>query len=141
MHNHKMCHYDISPENIMIDRENSRIVLVDFGSAKTSSDSNDIIYTKRMYSPASFEKLNTNKRFHPQWDIYSLGATLYFMLNGDISEHECSQNNNNISGTIDFKKPTGISDKTWNCIAKAIRISHKERQQSVDEFLEMLPCE
>lgn len=141
MHNHKMCHYDISPENIMIDRENSRILLVDFGSAKTSSDSNNIIYTKRMYSPASFEKLNTNRRFHPQWDIYSLGVTLYFMLNGEINEHECSQNNNNISGTIDFKKPTGTSDKTWNCIVKAIRISYKERQQSVDEFLAMLPCE
>ncbi len=141
MHDHKMCHYDISPDNIMIDTENNRIVLVDFGSAKTSSDTSDKIYTKRLYSPAPFEKLNTNRKFYPQWDIYSLGVTLYYMSSGEIHEYECSQSNKNVHGTIDFQKPANVSDETWNCIIKAVNMNYKKRQQSVDEFLAMLPSE
>ena len=153
MHDHKMCHYDISPENIMLDHENNRIVLVDFGSAKTSADKSDIIYTKRLFSPTGEdEKFFASCGFYPKWDIYSLGATLYYIITGVITTSNKQTNGYESSvitkaidkkkaeekETVIFNRPVGMSDQTWSCIEKAVS---RNRQKNIDEFMAMLPCE
>ena len=151
MYNHEMCHYDISPENIMLDQENGRVVLVDFGSAKTSADKSDIVYTKKLFSPTDeLEKVFAAQGFYPKWDIYSLGATLYFITKKNISTTKERVRENTDSTitpksakdlvgqkeTMIFERPTGMSEKTWKCIEKAVSWN---RQKSIDEFLAMLP--
>lgn len=155
MHNHKMCHYDVNPENIMLDRKNKRIVLVDFGSAKTSAEKSDIIYTKRLFSPpGEDEKYLATCGFYPKWDIYSLGATLYYMIKGYIATktgHQTENEGSIITKSIDkintiqkdvaiFEKSAEISDATWICIDRAVGF-YLNRQKNIDEFLAMLPCE
>ena len=68
------------------------------------------------------------KGFHAGRDIYSLGATLYYMLTG------------NKPATIDKQvKPDKISPKSWKGICKAMEEDPRIWLRSMDEFLALLP--
>ena len=83
-------------------------------------------------------------KFKPCYDIYSLGATLRFMLTGK----DCSSENS-ISGDSSLPADScsktnqlcNVSDATKKCIEKSLSYHESWRQQNVDEFLEMLPYE
>jgi serine/threonine protein kinase len=72
---------DLKPLNIMITPHN-KVVLIDFGIARTykeSQESDTMIVGSRGYiSPEQLVKSQSNA----QTDIYSLGATMFFMLTG-----------------------------------------------------------
>jgi serine/threonine protein kinase len=83
VHKAGMLHRDIKPDNLIIGSE-GRIVLIDFGSARAYSDEKTIAQTA-MVSPgyAPLEQYNPNARKGTFTDIYSIGATFYFMLTGE----------------------------------------------------------
>lgn len=72
---------DLKPSNIMITPHN-KVVLIDFGIARTykeGQESDTMIVGSRGYiSPEQLMKSQSNA----QTDIYSLGATMFFMLTG-----------------------------------------------------------
>jgi formylglycine-generating enzyme required for sulfatase activity len=82
VHRQGMLHRDIKPDNIML-REDGSPVLIDFGSARAFSDAKTITQTAILtpgYAPP--EQYSEKARRGPFTDIYSLGATFYFMLTG-----------------------------------------------------------
>ncbi len=82
----QLLHRDIKPSNIMID-STGEVKLLDFGIAKQAGDSGTTILTMagqslgtpRFMSPEQFKDSGS---VDPRSDIYSLGATLYFILSG-----------------------------------------------------------
>lgn len=74
-----MVHRDLTPDNIILDK-NEKLILIDFGAA------NELIGTatgtmvgKQCYiAPEQFRG-----KACPQSDLYSLGATLAFLLTGE----------------------------------------------------------
>lgn len=70
--------------------------------------------------------------FTPATDIYSLGATLYYLVTGNVPA--------DVSELLEegLPRPSGISDNLWKAIMAAMQPMRKERLQSVDEFLAML---
>lgn len=72
---------DLKPSNIMITPDN-RVVLIDFGIARTykeGQESDTVILGSRGYiAPEQLYNVQSNV----QSDIYSLGATMFFMLTG-----------------------------------------------------------
>ena len=82
LHNKGICHTDIKPNNIYIDREKKRLMLVGFGlsSIDKMDDGNTVGYTyegnKSFRAPEILQGYDSDKRA----DIYSIGATLYHML-------------------------------------------------------------
>ena len=82
VHNAGMLHRDIKPDNLIITEE-GRVVLIDFGSARAYSEEKTISQTA-MVSPgfAPLEQYNPNSRKGTFTDVYSIGATMYFMLTG-----------------------------------------------------------
>lgn len=75
MHNGMMNHLDIKPENIMIELETKRIVLIDFGTAAQYDDRESSILNcySNGYTPPEYLSMTG---FYPQKDIYSIGAAL-----------------------------------------------------------------
>lgn len=72
---------DLKPSNIMI-RPNNKVVLIDFGIARIYKESQEgdtmILGSKGYIAPEQLVNIQSNT----QTDIYSLGATMFFMLTG-----------------------------------------------------------
>jgi serine/threonine-protein kinase len=88
-HKHGMVHRDIKPENLLICRSGGKLVakLADFGLAKNFANAGmsqmtrngDVIGSLAFMSPDQFINSRDAK---PSSDIYSAGATLYWLITG-----------------------------------------------------------
>ena len=85
LHDNKVTHLDIKPDNILI-RESEEPVVIDFGLSKHYSAKGTPTSTIKAagcsagYSP--MEQYAGITTFSPEADIYALGATLLYMLTG-----------------------------------------------------------
>ncbi len=127
-------HADVKPSNVMIE-PSGRVVLVDFGVARRSTD----------YTPAAFSGTPTyaspeqvrGEPLDERSDIYSLGATLYFMLTGRPPHIEDDLLTRMREGTLD--DPMRLSEATGlpfpadleNTIATMLRADRDERPRSM----------
>lgn len=140
VHSNGLLHLDIKPSNILFD-ERGRAVLIDFGVSKyvdseqDSSTTSSLIGFSRGYAP--LEQVNaTISSLSPATDIYALGATLYNLVTGKTPpEAQVIME----SGLPDM--PSEISEKVKNTVKMAMLPRRKERPQSVDSFLDLLPQE
>jgi RNA polymerase sigma factor (sigma-70 family) len=80
-HDHEVIHCDLKPGNLLL-TEDGRVVVSDFGLARTSDDrlSGHVAGTPAFLAP---EQLDARwGRIGPQTDVYGLGAVLYTLLAG-----------------------------------------------------------
>ncbi|MDD3409407.1 MAG: serine/threonine-protein kinase, partial [Eubacteriales bacterium] len=83
IHEHGVVHRDISPDNIMLRRENGQAVLLDFGAAHVLSGDSKGEHSVSLrigYAPA--EQYSHTGEQSGRIDEYALCATLYFALTG-----------------------------------------------------------
>jgi len=82
VHNAGMLHRDIKPDNVLVE-PSGKAVLIDFGSARSNSNSGTYTTTAFVSPPYSpLEQYSHSAPRGPYTDIYALGATFYFMLTG-----------------------------------------------------------
>lgn len=84
VHEHDMLHRDISPDNILIDRDGNP-VLIDFGAAreeasKKTRTQSAVLVVKDGYSPQEFYIAGSQQT--PCSDLYALGATFFHLITG-----------------------------------------------------------
>jgi len=81
MHLHGTVHGDIKPQNIIVQPDEHKAVLVDFGLTmkKPSASSRPIGFTE-LFAPPEQEK--SRGPLIPETDFYSLGMTMIYALNG-----------------------------------------------------------
>lgn len=137
VHQHNILHLDVKPANIMMRDENTA-VLIDFGVSKHYSDAGSqttasAVGISRGYAPIEQYNEGGVATFSPATDIYSLGATLYFMLTGQRPPEAQDVFS---EGLPPF--PKGVSQSTREAITAAMRPSRAERPQSVSAFLSIL---
>lgn len=82
IHSFKMCHRDIKPQNIMVNRDNGELKLCDFGSAKIlSNEESNISYICSRYYRAP-ELIFGAMKYTTQVDIWSFGCVVAEMIIG-----------------------------------------------------------
>ena len=139
MHNHKLCHFDVKPGNVMLGAE-GQAVLIDFGIAKHYGKDNrhtsDVLFmgTSEGYAPLE-QATDSVESFSPQTDVYALAATLYFLLTGK-SPGKASFNINKV---LPADRPSTIPENLWLLIHRCMKPNPNDRPTDASEFLRLLP--
>ena len=81
MHENGLIHRDISPDNLML--ENGEIRLLDFGCAREASRGTETMTIALKHGYAPIEQYQ-QKGQGPWTDIYALSATIYYCLTGKV---------------------------------------------------------
>lgn len=134
IHNHGLVHRDISPDNIMVDNE-GKIKLIDFGSVRGQSAETDKTYTvilKHGYAPP--EQYYAKGKQGPWTDIYSLCATMYKMLTGQVPPNGVERMEEDT-----YLDPSAcgvsVSGRTEYVLRKGLAIKAQDRYQHIGELL------
>ncbi len=128
MHDRHICHYDVKPDNILLDsRDNA--VLIDFGISKNyDSEGNETSTTPIGISEgyAPIEQYQGISGFSPASDIYALGATLYYLMMGQTPYSAIDR----IQGK-ELAFPNAISEQTLLLIKQLMQLQKNERPQKL----------
>ena len=82
IHNKKICHRDIKPQNILLDPQTNRIYICDFGSAKLlKRDESNVSYICSRFYRAP-ELLLGNEYYTTSLDIWSFGCVVAELFKG-----------------------------------------------------------
>lgn len=135
VHSKKINHLDIKPANIMVRRSDDNPILIDFGLSKQyDSEGNQTSTTPTGISHgyAPMEQYNDGgvREFSPQTDLYSLAATLYYILSGITPPQALTL----IENELTF--PASIPAHLIDPIAKAMSSIRRNRHESVYEFIQ-----
>jgi serine/threonine protein kinase len=141
VHKSGFLHRDIKPDNVVIRRDGSP-VLIDFGAARqTAGGIHEITQpiVSAGYSP--FEQYANASRQGTYSDIYALGATAYACITG----HRPTDATDRLAGTrmmsaVDAGKGR-YSETLLRAIDRALAVMAEERPQSVEEWRAMLKGE
>jgi len=134
VHDKRILHLDVKPGNVVIDK-NDNAQLIDFGISKQYNDNKQETSTtpigiSKGYAP--IEQYSGIEKFNPPTDIYSLGATLYTMLTGQIPLEATLLAMEDLEPVQKFNPK--VSALTAAVIAKAMEIKPAKRFQTIQEF-------
>ena len=129
-----MNHLDVKPANIMVRSKDNVPILIDFGLSKQyDSDGNQTSTTpvglSHGYAPIEQYREGGVKEFSPQTDLYSLAATLYYILSGTVPPQATTL----VEDDLIF--PTSFPSYLEWPIREAMSSSRKRRQDNIDAFI------
>lgn len=133
MHNRNICHLDVKPANIMLN-DKGEAMLIDFGISKKYDELGHESTATPLGITSGYAPLEqyqgTIHEFSPQSDIYSLGATLYFLVTGNVPPEAPLVLEKGLGSQL-----VGLSDHTWQLITKAMQPIRRDRFADMQAFI------
>ncbi len=135
VHAANMLHRDIKPDNIYLTQD-SRAVLIDFGSARAFAEGGAASTHTRLVTPgyAPPEQYASSAKFGPYTDLYALGATLYHALSGKMPPPATDRMLGEALEPLPGSVPAGLRQLIERCMALQV----SERPQNVSEVMGLL---
>ncbi len=141
LHKERVTHLDIKPANVMIvagDGDKKRPVLIDFGLSKHYNPDGSATSTinSQGYSDgfAPIEQYRGITTFSPAADVYSLGATMIYCLNGERLPASLDLTDQRVAAYI----PDWISPSLRNALTHALAIHADNRLKDAGELMRLL---
>lgn len=118
----------------MVRQKDNEPILIDFGLSKQyDTDGNQTSTTpvgiSHGYAPMEQYNDGGVKEFSPQTDLYSLAASLYYLLSGTVPPHATTLIDENLTF------PESIPENLVGPIGKAMSTSRKRRHETVADFV------
>ncbi|MCH5243468.1 MAG: SUMF1/EgtB/PvdO family nonheme iron enzyme [Lentimicrobiaceae bacterium] len=136
IHERHILHRDIKPDNIMITVD-YKAILIDFGSAREFEQDKTQVHTSMLthgYAPT--EQYTANSRKGSYTDIYALGATMYFLLTGQVPLEAAARLTESMAEPKELV--SDIPDEANRTILKAMQIKAENRHQTIQDFMDDL---
>jgi eukaryotic-like serine/threonine-protein kinase len=137
VHQHGLLHRDINPRNIILRAGTSNAVLIDFGLAgefKVQYTTSQLSISHG-YSPA--EQYASRVKMGIYSDVYSLAATLYFLLTGVTPISAIDRMMGEVLTPANALNKS-IQDSVNQAIIQGMLLDAKSRPQSMQEWLQLL---
>lgn len=135
VHNHKIFHRDISPDNIIVTTR-GEVKLIDFGNAKSlSQNANQGLSVVLKPGFAPLEQYSMHGKQGTYTDVYSFACTIYYMLTGEKIPDALERTRGaGYKRLKEYGFPAYVSD----AIDQALEIRVVDRIQRVDTFLKKM---
>lgn len=143
MHQNKMLHLDLKPNNIMV-RKDDKIVLIDFGLSKRFNafgkpeTSTTIGHGTPGYAPV--EQANyqggVNGEFPSTMDVYALGGTMFKMLTGHRPPEASVILNEGFP--ISDMEDVGVEKQLSDIVARCMEPRRKNRYKNATDVIDAL---
>ncbi|MEO1673406.1 MAG: serine/threonine-protein kinase, partial [Cyanobacteria bacterium J06631_2] len=138
-HNRGIFHRDVHPNNILIHTESGKAILIDFGISGSTQSTRSNRSGNKAFAPweqlISFGEQSSKT---PQVDIYTLAASLFYLLTGETPVPSLARKFNNDELTEPKQYNPQISDHINEAILKGMGIEAGDRPQTVEAWLKML---
>ena len=138
IHSKNILHLDIKPSNILMDKNNNP-KLIDFGISKRYDLADDQQTSTTLQAAskgyASIEQYDSEgiQSFSPRPDIYSLGATMYFLLTKQVPTESILRSTKGLQNPREINP--NISEKIEAVILKAMALHADDRYETIMEML------
>ena len=139
LHQRRIMHLDVKPANIVVRNKDKRPILIDFGLSKHydqysgDATSTTLVGVSHGYAPIEQYQQGGVSTFSPETDIYSLGATLYYLVTGITPPQALVVADDGLPSL-----PKHISNNIVSAINQSMVDKRKDRLHSIKAFLDVL---
>ena len=130
LHKYNMCHWNLSPQTILIDQDNTPQLFC-FGFAKrTLIEMHPRLNRLLKHGYAAPELYNMNKKSGPTADVYACGALLYYLVSGNApKEAKSRQKTKDLASLLQSDIP--VTRKFNHAIMKSLALSPNRRFKTI----------
>ena len=140
LHNHQTMHLDVKPSNILLRKDaqgRDDVVLIDFGVSKHydregHQTTSTPVGLSKGFAPFEQYREGGVREFSPATDAYSLGATLYYLVTGQVPPETAELVESPLA------RPNGVSEALWQVISRAMSFRRTDRYQSMVDLIQAL---